>query len=437
MISISRRRFLALTGGLLATGCAPGNGPSLSRTDTTSSAGGSTSTTPATTPTSTTLPTSSVVTTVTTPADLVSGDRVIVMVELAGGNDAINTLVPTAGAYRDARPTIAIAEDQLLAADGLAGYSLHPSLGALVPYFDAGAMSIVAGVGFPDPDRSHFVSTDRWLRADRMDETLGWLGRWIDQLPDDVSTLGATSLGGNGRMLLGAERAGTVIDAADAFALPAGLSHSVVRSIASPADDDELTAAAKRSIEASVGAIEEFDAIADAVRARVDEGSGYVRLGGAFSTGLAVAAELILGDVGTRVVTVSGNGFDTHGEQVDLQADLLSDLATGLDEFWKTLEAAGASDRVLLVTHSEFGRRVDENGSGGTDHGAAGLSFVMGSTVTGGLHGAIDLGNLLDGDLRPVVDPRTMYTAVLDWVGGDVERILGQRYDEFPMLASV
>jgi uncharacterized protein (DUF1501 family) len=431
MIRISRRRFLTLTGGLIATGCSSGSKlpaglPGTAPTPTTGAA-------PGTAPT-TTLP--ATVTTITTPPDVVPDDRVVVMVELAGGNDAVNTVPPLTAAYRDLRPTLAIPEAELLTPAVLTGHGFHPSLAPLLPYLDGGRLATVAGVGFPEPDRSHFVSTDRWLRADRMDETLGWLGRWLDTLPGDLPALGATALGSSGRMLLGAERHGTTIDQVDAFAFPSGLSNSAVRALSEPVSSDPLVAAAQQAFLTSVGAVEEFDAIADAVRAQVDDTPGaYGPQGGAFTTGLAVAAQLIVGGVGARVVTVTGAGFDTHGDQLDIHAGLLTDLATGLDAFWRTLDDAGLSDRVLLVTHSEFGRRVRENASEGCDHGAAGVSFVMGNSVNAGLYGSIDTADLLDGDLRPQTDPRSMFTACLDWLGADVERVLGQRYDEIPLLA--
>ena len=109
-------------------------------------------------------------------------------------------------------------------------------------------------------------------------------------------------------------------------------------------------------------------------------------------------------------------------------------LAAGLTAFWDRLEGAGASHRVLVATMSEFGRRVAENASSGCDHGAAGASLLMGESIRGGLHGALDTGDLLDGDLRPGIDPRTMFTACLDWLGADVEHILGSRYDEIQLL---
>lgn len=424
MITVSRRRFLALTGGFVATGCTTaGRFPS---------ADPSTSTAPsAPPPPTTTPPGSSVVTTVTTPPELAPDQRILVLVELAGGNDAVNTVPPLTGSYRALRPTLALPEADLVTSDLLPGHALHPSLAPLVPFLDGGRLAVVAGIGYPDPDRSHFVATDRWLRADRMGDRYGWLGRWLDRLPDDLPALGATALGSGGALLLGADRRGTVIDEAGAFAFPEGLSHASIRSLTEPLGDDPLVAAAQQAFLASIGAVEEFDPVADAVRAGLPAGAP----GGALSTGLAVAAQLAIGGVGTRVVTVKAGGFDTHSAQLAVHADLLADLATGLASFWATVDAAGMSDRILLATHSEFGRRVAENASSGCDHGAAGASLLMGRSVCPGLHGTIDTDDLLDGDLRPLIDPRTMFTACLDWLGADVEPILGRRYDEIPLLA--
>lgn len=423
MISISRRRFLTLSGGLLVTGCA-----SSTRSSTASPTSPSTAAAPSPTP-------PSVVTTVTTPGVEI-GDRVLVLVELNGGNDAVNTLPPLTGAYRDLRPSLALSESEILVPSALDGHGLHPSLAPIVPYLDTGRLAAIAGIGFDDPDRSHFVSTDRWYRADRMDEELGWLGRWLDMLPDAPTALGATALGNSGRILRGADRSGTAIGDVDAFAFPTGLSNSTVRAMADPMSSDPLTAAAQQAFAASVGAVEEFDEIADAVRAELPDASDddFAPQTGAFTTGLAVAAQLVLGDVGARVVTVSAGGFDTHADQLGTHATLLADLANGLDGFWTTLDAAGASDRVLLATTSEFGRRVGENASDGCDHGAAGVSLVMADSLAGAQFGSLDTGDLLDGDLRPQIDPRSLLTACLDWLGGDVEQILGRRHDEIQLL---
>ncbi len=429
MISISRRRFLALGAGLVVTGCADSTRPSAAP-DTSPSP----TVPPGILPTAPPATSPAVVTTVSTPEPAVGGDRVLVLVELNGGNDAVNTMPPLTGVYRDLRPTIALPEPEILLPAALDGHGLHPSLAPLVRLLDGGRLAMVAGIGFDDPNRSHFVSTDRWTRADRMDEELGWLGRWLDLLPDDPPALGATALGNAGAVLRGAGRRGTAIGQVDAFAFPPELRSASVRALTEPLSDEPLLAAAQRAFGASVGAVQEFDEIADAVRSGLPSGDSG-QPSGAFSTGLAVAAQLVLGEVGARVVTVSVAGFDTHAEQLATHAELLADLASGLASFWTTLDAAGASHRAMVATTSEFGRRVAENASNGCDHGAAGLSLVMANSVAGAQFGSLDAGDLLDGDLRPQIDPRTMFTACLDWLDADVERILGRRYDQIRLLA--
>lgn len=434
MTPISRRRFIGLTGGLIATGCSSGaatNSGDSERPD-----GGTQPTTSEPTRTTTSVP-GATVTTVTTPPELVADDHVLVVVELNGGNDAINTLIPDLGSYRDVRPTIAIPESEILRVDALPGHGLHPSLAPLVPLFDAGRIAAIAGVGFPEPDRSHFTSTDRWRRADRMDETLGWLGRWFDSLDVDIPALGATALGGTAAIFEAATIRASAISNTDSFALPSGVSNADIRALAATMSNEPLAALAQQAYGATVGAVEEFDVIADAVRSQLDPADptdSFSPVVGPFSTGLAVAAELIKSDAGTRAVSVIGNGFDTHNAQLSQHADLLSDLASGLSGFWAAVEASGDADRVVVVTTSEFGRRVAENGSAGCDHGAAGVSLLMGHNVAPGLFGSVDTDRPLDGDLRSDFDPRTVYTACLDWLGGDVERILGTRYDELQLL---
>ena len=440
MIVISRRRFLALSGGLLASGCAATQSADPALRSSPLSGPRSATPGPLTAPTTTTTTTPGVVTTVSTPPELASAalvdQPVLVLVELRGGNDAVNTLPPLTGAYRDLRPTLSLAESEILTSTALAGHGLHPSLSPLLPFVESGRMATLAGIGFDDPNRSHFVSMDRWARADRLDDSLGWLGRWLDMLPDELTSLGATSLGAVGEVAIGASKRATVIDDVTAFTFPSTLSNATIRILGEQPSNDPIVAAAQRAFVNSVGSIEEFDEIADAVRARTPE-RDVDALGlqsGAYTAGLAVAAEMILGDVGTRVVTISVNGFDTHSEQLESHAALLADLANGLSRFWATLDDAGAGDRVLLATTSEFGRRVGQNASEGCDHGAAGVSFLMGNGVNGALFGSLDTGDLLDGDLRPQLDPRLMFTACLDWLGGDVDQILGKRYEDVALL---
>jgi uncharacterized protein (DUF1501 family) len=423
--TITRRHFLALTGGVVLAGCAGG------RTDT----GGG----PAATSTDASVPTvpSSVPTTVTTidaAPEAVPDGRVLVVVELAGGNDAVNTLVPLAGPsvapYRTSRPTLALPESELVPfADSVA---LHPALAPLTALTDR--MATIAGIGFADPDRSHFVSFDRWWRADQLEQSTGWLGRWLDTLPDDaVAPLGAVAVGRGSPVLRAGSASSTTIADAASFSLPAGIDGSDLASFGGGQPADPVLAAAGRAWGATSAAVAEFAPLAAASVDSAPSEYGVPATTG-FQQGLALAAEIVTGDVGSRVVVVSVSGFDTHSVQLDTHEALLADLAAGISNFWRTMDDAGTADRVLMFTQSEFGRRVAENGSAGTDHGAAGVSFVLGDGIRTGVHGALDLTALRNGDVQPVHDPRGLFTAALDWLGGDVERVLGERDDSLDLL---
>jgi uncharacterized protein (DUF1501 family) len=362
----------------------------------------------------------------------VGGNRALIVVELDGGNDGLSSAVPADGRYRDARPTIAVPESDVVALGGTAEVGLHPALAPLVPLWTAGHLSAVRGVGFPDPDRSHFVSMDRWWRADRGGSAPGWLAGWLASLPADAGPLVATGLNGGAPQLAGGDRLVTTLVDPTGFrfrspAIADGL--LALSDAGTDGDDDDLTTFARAAMARSVDAVADVGGLVTA--AGTDDG---LLQESPFTAGLALAAEIVAAATGPTVVIVSGGGFDTHAAQVATHQRLYADVATGIVGYFARAAAGGFADRSLLVTTSEFGRRVAENGSGGTDHGAASTTFLAGPAVVGGLQGALDLGDLLDGDVRPTVDPRTIYTAALDWLGADVEAALGRRYDELSLL---
>ncbi len=363
-----------------------------------------------------------------TPQATLLGGRRLVVVQLNGGNDGLNTVVPVAGQYHDARPSLGIADADLVALSGTTAVGLHPALAPLVPLWDAGQLALVRGIGFQDPNRSHFVSMDRWWRADDVNAP-GWLGRVLDGLPTEPGALYATAFGGSTPILSGATRQGASVSSPSGFTFRT-LSPDTMRLLSAPPSDVPLMAAAQHAFARAVDAVTDFD---QAMNAGQDDAGDDDREGGAtIAGGLALAARLLAADAGTQVVVVSAGGFDTHSGQADTQQRLLADFAGGVTAFFDAAKAASLD--VLLVTTSEFGRRVQENGSGGTDHGAGNVSFAVGPGVKGGVVGTVDLTDLLDGDVRPTVDPRTLYTACLDWIGADAAGVLGKRYDEVPIL---
>lgn len=435
---VSRRRFLGAAGGVAGVAAVGGATWAALLRERVNDAGPRPSA-----PTSTRFPTSAV----DPPPSPLTGaapGRVLVVVELAGGNDALNTVVPAAGVYRDARPTLAVAEADLVALSGT-DLSLHPSLAPLVPHWDAGALAAVAGVGMPDQSRSHFQAMDTWWTAvPGVSTSTGWLGRWLDATGDgEPDPLRAIALGGGSPALVGIRGNATVVRSPATFGLrtsgrvDADALVDAFLATAEPLAADPVHAAAQGAIPTALNAVELLEMAAGADDAAIADGA-FAANGGNTITGLLeVAAGIIDMDIGTRVITVGISGFDTHAGQPDTHAALLADVGGGIASFLDRLASDGHGDRVMVVTTSEFGRRVAENGSAGTDHGQAGCQFVLGPGVAGGqIVGGYDLAALDRGDLPTVVDTRSVYAAALDWLGGPTDDVLDGAHDRLDLLTA-
>lgn len=343
--------------------------------------------------------------------------KTLVVVQLAGGNDGLNTVVPDDGRYRDARPSVAIDEASLLRSTALAGYGLHPALAPIVPLVDAGDVCVVQSVGLHHQSRSHFECSQHWWDGGDGHQSLdtGWVGRWLD----------ATKPSGTDNPL----RAMAVGGGSGASALRSDASVSTV--VIEPAAftvADPAFAAALRATGAPyiVAALDAADALAAPF-------AGETR-GGDLTADLTLAAELVTAGIGIEVLLVGAGGFDTHSGQAATHERLLGELAAGIAAFQTQITAAGMADRVLLLTTSEFGRRVAENGSAGTDHGAGSCLLAVGSSVQGGVIGDLDLTNLLDGDVAPAIDPRSFLAAGLDFLGGPTNEVFDS-YEDLGVLA--
>jgi uncharacterized protein (DUF1501 family) len=423
---IDRRQFLGLLGGVTVVGLA-------ACTDRHGTAGSSSSPF-STSPSDATTGATDGTGTIGTGSS--ASRRVLVIVQLNGGNDGLNTVIPAAGQYHDLRPTLAIPEADRVALTGRTDLTLHPSLAPLGALWTAGKLAIVESVGFPDQNHSHFVAMDQWWRADDPRASTGWLGRHLASLPT-TDPLYATALNSSAPLLLNAVNPATVVFRPAAFAFAPAFDPSLLTAMADPASTDPLRAAAQAALARSVAAVADFTkSINGAAADDAAPPSEQQREGGAtIADGLATAAKLIVDNPNTHIVVVSASGFDTHANQLATQEALLADLAAGLEAFMTAMEHAGMADDVLVVTTSEFGRRAAENGSGGTDHGTGNVTFVLGTKIAPGLHGEVDLTHLVNGDVAASVDPRTIYTACLDWLGADVDRVLGKRYDDLKLLA--
>lgn len=365
--------------------------------------------------------------------------RILVVVEISGGNDGLNTLVPSAGTYRDLRPTLGVAESALVPLEGRTDVALHPALAPLAPLWAAGRLAAIRGIGFHDQTRSHFAEMDRW-RAGGGDAS--WLGRWLDATAgDDETPLRAIGLGTDTRVLTAANSLSTVVQDPASFQLLAPQNartnpDAVVAAFlatAHPVGGGPQFAAAQQAIPATRDAVDVFhEATANTAAASAPEPGAPPDKASRY---FEVAARLVELDVGAEVIVVGIDGFDTHANQPERHELLLADLANGLSTFLADIERQGRADDVLVVTTSEFGRRVAENGSDGTDHGKANVLFVTGTQVNGQIIGGAGLGAIDDeGDLPVEIDARSLYAIALDWLGGPTDEILNGDYDRFGVI---
>ncbi len=353
-----------------------------------------------------------------------SSDRtILVLVQLAGGNDGLNTLVPFSDAnYHRLRPTIGIPDAKVLRLNDTLG--LHPSCTGLRSLFHDGKLGIVQNVGYPNPNRSHFRSSEIWETASSSGEYLpsGWIGRYLDNacpgVPGkmhDPAAIHVNALNGEPETFLSEREHPT-------FGLLAGgvgrRESEETRTLLEAIASDPAAAAGeegflRHTLMDSLVTESRVQAILTGYR------SAVTYPGNPFGAALKNIAGLIAGDMPTRVYFVSLNGFDTHVNQADTHANRLAMLSDGLAAFQADLEAHKKDSQVVTMTFSEFGRRPSENESRGTDHGTAAPLFVMGSRVIGGLHGtapSLDLPRNRDMDFS--TDFRNVYASALEgWLG--------------------
>jgi len=359
-------------------------------------------------------------------------DRVLVVVQLAGGNDGLNTLVP----YRDeeyykARPKIGVPRTQSLKiADD---FALHPETGELRTLYDAGVLAIVTNVGYPNPNRSHFRATEIWETAypDKPVHT-GWIGRYFDAECRGIpSPMLGLQLGEKPAMTFAHPKGRAVtLTNPSLFAWDDATSQAMERlNRVVPTDNPQLDFLQRTSNETLALSRKIQDALKD-----VKSMTEYAPFN--FSQSLKVVAQMIAAEVPTRVYYVSLGGFDTHTTQPRRHAGLLQELSQGLHSFLSDLKALGHLDRTLVMTFSEFGRRVAENEQQGTDHGTANVMFLAGGKVKAGIHGGRpDLVDLNDGDMKFQIDFRSVYAAVLqDWFAADAKKVLGTEFKPLPVI---
>ena len=372
-------------------------------------------------------------------------DPVLAVLSLSGGNDFLNTVIPyTDPLYRDYRPSLAIAEDQVIPLNDKLAF--HPAMSALKKYWDEGKLAIILGVGYPHPSLSHFRSMDIWATCEP-DELglIGWLGSVIQEIdPKAENVLTGVNFGrglprsmakegvpvasvgdlSSYGLLTDIEETGQRDQALDLFGrmyspvLGKGIVNDYIR---------------RTGLEARAGA--------DILGTAPSKYSSTVEYGDSAIGGyLKDMVQVHNAGFGTRVLftTAPYNIFDTHANQAVGHSNLLMDVATNIDNFISDLREQKISDNVTLFFYSEFGRRAMDNGSG-TDHGTGGVAFALGEHVKGGIYGeypSLELGKLEDGgNLQHNVDFRSAYSTILErWMGMDAKSIVGGSYDQLGFL---
>jgi uncharacterized protein (DUF1501 family) len=394
---------------------------------------------------------------------------ILVLLQMAGGNDGINTVVPYANDfYHKARPKIGLKVDQVLKINDDIG--LHPALKGFKELYDAGQLSVIKGVGYPNPNRSHFRSTEIWQTASDSGrvEKYGWVGRYFDsecsgadptvgvtigsQLPqaffakhpkgivfnnpqnyrfmangeaaeESYKKLNDVDMMDTNNMAMHDDGSGDMLNSGGSIAmLPAGVPMTGGKAV------DFISRTALDAQHSS----DQVRAIA----AKVQNQATYPT--SQLGNSLKLVAKLIGGGLPTRIYYAAQGGYDTHTNQIPSQQRLLTDLGDAMKAFVEDMKAQGNMGRVVVMTFSEFGRRVAENANGGTDHGAAAPMFIVGDKVKAGLLGkypSLAPADLHQGDVKFNVDFRSVYAGVLEtWLKTKSAPILGKQFEPLAVV---
>jgi len=365
-----------------------------------------------------------------------AGGRRLVVIELEGGNDGLNTVVPFRDpAYRALRPTLALAEEELLALTP--EVALHPACKTLAAQYEAGRLAIVQGVGYAEPSLSHFLSRAVWHHARRAPgehDGNGWLGRALDEARAAGRPDASAVFVGKGPppvAVRGRRSSATSLDGLEDFVL-AGALEARTGGESGAGDPREAVARSQRE------ALETVQRLAAVAEAR---GMEYPT--SEIGTRLALVAQLLEAGYGASVLYTAQSfsnqgGYDTHALQARPQSALLSELSAALGVFLADLERMGRADEVVVLVFSEFGRAPAENDSRGTDHGTSGPVLLVGKPVAGGIVGAPpSLTELVGGQLAWQHDFRSLYAGLLDgWLGVPAERVLGPGITPLALLGA-
>jgi uncharacterized protein (DUF1501 family) len=369
----------------------------------------------------------------------VANDNILVVVQLSGGNDGLNCVIPyTADEYFKARPVIGIKDKYIKLNDTLA---FNHGMAAFKDLYDGGQLAIVNGCGYPEPNRSHFRSMEIWQTASPAGhEGSGWLGHYLDHyFRGTTNPLQAVNVGSQLPTALVADSAPvpsltSLTDFAmrvDNSVSPAQTTREreIIRQLQSVRDASPAMQFLARQATNAIISADQIHKISGAYKPDANYPTG-------FGTQLQLIAQIIAANFGTKIFYCEIGGFDTHANQVGTHEQVLGQVTTAIAAFHKDLAAKGLNEKVTVMCFSEFGRRVRQNDSNGTDHGAPGPMFVSGGKVKGGLYGEYpSLTQLEDGDLKYTTDFRRVYATLLDrWLNADSAAVLQGQFENLAFL---
>ena len=372
-----------------------------------------------------------------------SKEKSLVVMQLSGGNDYLNTVIPYGDdEYYDFRKTVHIAQDSVLPIDST--YGFNPHLGPIKRLFDEGKVAVINGIGYDNPNRSHFRSMDIWHTA-LPDEigTEGWLGRVIREIdPKGENVLTGVNFGRGLPRALGVR--GVPV---------ASVGNLETYGLFTDIEDEETRNLALRAFAHMYGGVQGKDPVldflgqtgtdalkgADILRTAPQQYSSTIEYASnPIAQSLRSVAQVLFADLGTRVFYTQHGSFDTHSGELISHAKLWDEVSSGIGDFYDDLKEHGREDEVIILVFSEFGRRIKDNGSG-TDHGSGGVAFIIGSEIKGGMYGqypSIKEADQLEGDLRFNNDFRSTYSTIIEsWFGMDAIPIVNGSFEKFDFVA--
>jgi uncharacterized protein (DUF1501 family) len=369
-------------------------------------------------------------------------NRTLVVIQLSGGNDGINTVIPySQQTYYDSRPSLAVPKDEVLQLDS--NVALHPNMTELQNLYNNNHVAIVQGVGYPNPNRSHYESMSIWQTASIESGNSGWIGRYLDNAKKSGSGINAVEIDPLlSPAVVGQQQSALAIESLDSFKirpLNSMSSQAQTEEAINALDSIQCTSCQEYNnlvnsmMEAGLDSLTASDIVQQAA-SNYKTSVSYPK--NDFANRLKLAAQIVTSTLSPQIVYLQIGGFDTHASQKDTQANLLRTVSDGISAFYKDMDSKERANDTMIMTFSEFGRRVKENGSQGTDHGTAEPMFLIGGRVNGGLYGSYpSLTDLDSGDLKFNVDFRQVYATVLqDWLGADPSQVLYSQFQKLNMI---